>query len=83
MSPKIPDNLEGQIKEIISKISGTAPKEISSDAHFVRDLGIDSIQVLEIAVALEKTFGIRIEEDRFPAMTTINSVIKEIKPLFK
>lgn len=82
MSPKIPNDLEGQIKQIISKISGLKPNEISSDAHFVKDLGIDSIQVLEVAVALEKTFGIRVGEERFPSMTTINNVIKEIKPLF-
>ncbi len=83
MSPKKSNNLEEQIKEIISKISGMDPKEISSNAHFIKDLGMDSIQVLEISVALEKTFGVRIEEDKFPLLTTINSVIKEIKPLLK
>mgnify|MGYP001283826645 CR=1 FL=1 len=84
MSPssKIPDNLEEQVKAIISKISGLKPNEISLDAHFVKDLGVDSIQILEIAVGLEKTFGIRVPEERFPSMTTINAVIKEIKPLF-
>ena len=83
MSTKIPHDLEDRIKQIISKISGVGPDEISLDAHFMKDLGVDSIQVLEIAVALEKAFGIRIEESKFPSMTTINSVIKEITPLFK
>ncbi len=79
---QIPDDLETRITEIISKISGLSPDEIKPDAHFINDLGVDSIQILEIAVSLEKAFGIRIPEEKFSFMTTINGVIDQIKPLF-
>lgn len=59
------DELEAEIKELIVEalmLEGIAPADISSDEPlFVEGLGLDSIDALELGVAIRKKFGIRIE----------------------
>ncbi len=59
------DNLESEIKELIVEslmLEGIAPDEIVSDEPlFVDGLGLDSIDALELGVAIRKKYGIKIE----------------------
>jgi len=61
------ETLEAEIKELIVEalmLEDVSPVEIESEAAlFVEGLGLDSIDALEIAIALEERFGVRIEED--------------------
>jgi acyl carrier protein len=76
-------NIEEVIRNTISKLSGIKPKEINPDAHFVKDLGIDSINVVELTVALEKNFGMTIDDLAMVHMTTINSTVKTVLGMVK
>ena len=77
------ENIEEVIRDTISKLSGIKPKEIDPNAHFVKDLGIDSINVVELTVALEKNFGMTIDDLVIGSMTTINSTIKTVLEIIK
>jgi acyl carrier protein len=59
--------LESELKRLIVEalvLEDIAPDEIESDAPlFVEGLGLDSIDALELAMALEERFGVKIEDD--------------------
>ena len=59
--------LESELKRLIVEalvLEDIAPEEIESEAPlFVEGLGLDSIDALELAMALEERFGVKIEDD--------------------
>lgn len=78
MSPKVPEDIENKIREILSKMSGLNPKEISLNAHFAKELGMDSIQGIELIVTLKKVFGVDIDDMKLPELITVNAVCNEV-----
>jgi acyl carrier protein len=61
------EGLESELKRLIVEalvLEDIAPEEIESEAPlFVEGLGLDSIDALELAMALEERFGVKIEDD--------------------
>jgi acyl carrier protein len=61
------NGLESELKRLIVEalvLEDIAPEEIETDAPlFVEGLGLDSIDALELAMALEERFGVKIEDD--------------------
>jgi acyl carrier protein len=61
------ENLEAELKKLIVSalvLEDIAPEEIETDAPlFVEGLGLDSIDALELAMALEERYGVKIEDD--------------------
>jgi acyl carrier protein len=61
------ENLEAELKKLIVEalvLEDIAPDEIETDAPlFVEGLGLDSIDALELAMALEERYGVKIEDD--------------------
>ena len=61
------ENLEKQLKEVIVEslmLEDVKPEDIDSEAAlFVDGLGLDSIDALELAIAIDKKFGVRIKPD--------------------
>ena len=79
MPANIPDNLEQQVKEIISSTTGKNIEELKTDANLWTELGIDSIKAIEITVALEKTFSVRVKDEEIPKITTIAQIVEILK----
>lgn len=62
--------IEERVKNVISENLGVNDEEITPEAHFVDDLGCDSLDRVELAMSLEDEFGIEIpDEDIIPIMT--------------
>jgi len=61
------ENLEAELKKLIIEalvLEDIAPEEIDTEAPlFVEGLGLDSIDALELAMALEERYGVKIEDD--------------------
>jgi acyl carrier protein len=61
------ENLEAELKKLIVEalvLEDIAPEEIETEAPlFVEGLGLDSIDALELAMALEERYGVKIEDD--------------------
>lgn len=72
-------DLEGQIKSIIAEIIEKDPAEITADAKFFEDLGVDSMMALEILAAIEKKYKITIPEEKLAQLTTLNQTIAVAK----
>ena len=77
------ENLEREIKEIISRVIEIPLGEIDSNADFVNDLGADSLSAIEITGAIEKKYKIVIPEEKIRTIRTVNQVIALAEELLK
>ena len=76
-------NLEVQIREMISVMTGLEKGEVMNDAHLFRELGVDSIKGVELSVAIQKKYGIRIDDSKIRELSTVNLIIQEVTRLLK
>ena len=61
--------------EIIEEIAGVPADEVTPNKSFVDDLDIDSLSMVEIAVAAQDRFGVEIPDDQLKDLTTVQDVI--------
>ena len=66
------------LAEIIEEIAGTPADEVTPGANFVDDLDIDSLSMVEIAVAAQDKFGVEIPDDQLKDLTTVQDVVNYI-----
>ena len=71
-------DLETEIRQIIFKMTGLEMQEISLEAHFYKDLGIDSIKGIEMTVALQEKYHIRINDSTIPNLVNLKLVTEEV-----
>jgi acyl carrier protein len=64
-------SLDERIAEIVSTQLGTLPEQIVSEAAFVDDLGADSLDLVELVMAMEEAFDIEISDDDAAKLVTI------------
>jgi acyl carrier protein len=75
------EELEQEVKEIISQVIEIPSDEIDSDADFVNDLGTDSLSAIEITGAIEKRYKIIIPEERIRTIRTVNQALALTKQM--
>jgi len=68
-----------KIKEIISQQLGIDPDEITLESSFVDDLGADSIDMVELVMAMESEFDIEIVEKDAENIQTVSDAVEYIK----
>lgn len=78
----MPD-IRNKVSKILTDKLGIAESEITSDANFVKDLGIDSLDYAEIVMEFEQTFDIRIPDDDAEKMQTFGQAVKYIEDKLK
>ncbi|GAA1078702.1 acyl carrier protein [Nocardiopsis composta] len=70
--------LEG-LGEIIDEIAGVPAADVTPEKSFVDDLDIDSLSMVEIAVAAQDKFGVEIPDDQLKDLKTVQDVINFIQ----
>ncbi len=68
-------DLENEIRAIIAQIVEKEPAEVTLDAKFFEDLGMDSMMALEIMAAIEKKYKISIPEEKLTQLTTLRQTV--------
>jgi acyl carrier protein len=63
------------VKEIIASELGVEIEKVGDDAHFVDDLGADSLDTVELVMAFEEEFGIEIPDEDAEEMQTVSDAI--------
>ncbi len=76
-------SLEERIKEIISDQLGVKLEEVENNKFFINDLGADSLDIIELIMALEEEFNIEISDDLAEKIDTVQSSIDCVKSLKK
>jgi acyl carrier protein len=71
--------VESKIKTIIAEQLGVKPEEVTPNASFVDDLGADSLDTVELIMALEVEFNVEIPDEDAEKMKTVGDAIKYIE----
>lgn len=72
-------DIEAKVKEIIVKQLGVEEEKILPHAKFIEDLGADSLDTVELIMALEGAFGIEISDSASENIRTVGDAINYIK----
>ncbi|MDC0947989.1 acyl carrier protein [Gammaproteobacteria bacterium] len=67
--------IEERVKRIVVEQLGVGEEQVSADASFVDDLGADSLDTVELVMALEEEFETEIPDDQAENITTVRQAI--------
>ena len=83
MGGSCPDKqeLQGQLIDILHRISGADPAVITPDARLMEDVGIDSLGFYEILIEADTNFGIRIKEEELLRFRTVADIQQHLESL--
>ena len=71
-------SIEDRVKKIVSDQLGKSVDEIQSDSSFVDDLGADSLDTVELVMALEEEFSTEIADEEAERLTTVGKTVDYI-----
>lgn len=71
--------IEGKVKSIVSEQLGVSEGEVTPTASFIDDLGADSLDIVELVMALEEEFDIQISDEEAEKIGTVGEAISYIK----
>ena len=71
-------NIEDRVKKIVAEQLGVKEDEVSNESSFVDDLGADSLETVELVMALEEEFDTEIPDEEAEQITTVQLAINYI-----
>ncbi len=71
--------VEEKVKGIIMEQLGVDAEEVTPEASFINDLGADSLDTVELVMALEEAFKIEISDEDAEKITTVSDAVKYIE----
>ena len=67
------------LAEILEDIAGVKPEDVELDKSFTDDLDVDSLSMVEIALAAEDKFGVKIPDDQLAGLKTVGDAVSYIE----
>lgn len=72
-------SVEERVKNIIVEQLRVEPEQVKPEAQFVNDLGADSLDIVELIMALEEEFDVEIPDEQAEKIKTVGEAIEHIK----
>lgn len=66
------------LKEIVEEVAGVSPSLIELDKNFTEDLEVDSLSMVEVVVAAEERFGVKIPDEAVTDLVTVGDAVNFI-----
>ena len=76
-------NVEERVKKIVAEQLGVKLEEVTTDASFVEDLGADSLDTVELVMALEEEFDTEIPDEEAEKIQSVGQAVDYIKAHMK
>ena len=77
------EEIKSKIKEIIVDKNGVEPEQVTDNASFETDLGMDSLDRVELLMEVEKEFGITIQDDEAEKVSNLSDCVELIEKHLK
>ena len=66
------------LAEILEEVAGVKPADVSEEKSFTEDLDVDSLSMVEVVVAAEERFGVKIPDDQVQNLKTVGDAVSYI-----
>jgi acyl carrier protein len=76
-------SIDQRIKDIIVEQLGVNADQVTPEAKFIEDLGADSLDTVELVMALEEEFGLEIPDEEAEKLQTVGDVTKYVEDVQK
>jgi acyl carrier protein len=73
------DEIRAEIKRLVANVTEREPDEVSDTAHYMDELGVDSLMAMEVMIAVDKKFKIDIPEEEFNKATNVNESVAMVE----
>ncbi len=73
------DNILADLAEILHEVADVAPEDVTPEKSFVDDLDVDSLSMVEVAMAVEEKFGATIPDEQLSELKTVGDAIAYIE----
>jgi acyl carrier protein len=73
------DEIRTGLASILEEVADVKPEDVSDEKSFVDDLDVDSLSMVEVAMAAEEQFGVKIPDDELPKLKTVGDAVKYIE----
>jgi acyl carrier protein len=67
------------LASILEEVADVSPSDVSDEKSFVDDLDVDSLSMVEVAMAAEEQFGVKIPDDELPKLKTVGDAVRYIE----
>jgi len=67
------------LAEILNEVADVAPDDVSVEKSFTDDLDVDSLSMVEVAMAAEEKFGVKIPDEELPNLKTVGDAVSYIE----
>ena len=67
------------LAEILEEVAGVNPDDVDEGKSFTEDLDVDSLSMVEVVVAAEEKFGVKIPDDEVPNLKTVGDAVSYIE----
>ena len=71
--------VQEDVKKIVIEKLGVKPEEVTNEARFIDDLGADSLDTVELIMALEEQFGVEVPDEEAEKLTTVGKAVEYIR----
>jgi acyl carrier protein len=73
------EDIRTGLADILEEVAGVMPADVTEDKSFTEDLDVDSLSMVEIALAAEERFGVKIPDDELANLKTVGDAVSYIE----